>query len=187
MLFRSASQSSASSSRPNCRRAVWSRGTRPCRAAASQSSASSSRPNCRRAVWSRGTRPPSGGSSMAEARSAAQPSSPPKSQLGQQWKRLSKRACKRAAQPAGPVLAGTPAWGSGELHVQRMPEPRRRDLRPSSLPSLCGACRWRQNDQFARRHSTMQNVLFLMSPHTYFVRCPPKGLDSLGAAQRESA
>ena len=33
---------------------------RPCRAAASQSSAPSSRPNCRRAVWSCGTRPPLG-------------------------------------------------------------------------------------------------------------------------------
>ena len=34
---------------------------RPCRAAASQSSARSSRPNCRGAVWSRGTRPPPSG------------------------------------------------------------------------------------------------------------------------------
>ena len=46
------------------------------------------------------------GSSIADARSAAQPSSPPRSPLGQQSRRLSKRAFKRTAQPAGP----TPCW-----------------------------------------------------------------------------
>ena len=45
---------------------------------------------------------------MAVARSAPQPSSPPRSPLGQWSKRLSKRAFKRTAQPAGPA----PCWSS---------------------------------------------------------------------------
>ena len=53
------------------------------------------------------------GSSMADARSAAQPSSPPRSPLGQQSRRLSKRAFKRTAQPAGPTPCWRPPLGGG--------------------------------------------------------------------------
>ena len=45
---------------------------------------------------------------MSDARSAAQPSSKPRSPLGQRSKRLSKWACMRTAQPAGP----NPCWSS---------------------------------------------------------------------------
>ena len=92
------------------------------------------------------------GSSMADARSAAQPSSPPRSPLGQQSRRLSKRAFKRTAQPAGP----TPCWssrlegarGSGMVNGCQSLVEGIFGLRPT--PSAC-------------RDFTMQNALFLMS------------------------
>ena len=55
------------------------------------------------------------GSSMADARSAAQPSLPPRSPLGQQSRRLPKRAFKRTAQPAGPCPCWRPPLGGGRV------------------------------------------------------------------------
>ena len=52
---------------------------------------------------------------MADARSAAQPSSPPRSPLVQQSGRLSKRAFKRTAQPAGPSPCWRPPLGGGRV------------------------------------------------------------------------
>ena len=64
-----------------------------------------------------------------------------------------------------------------------MPEPRRRDLRTSGLPSLCGACRWRKNDQFASLHFKTQNDLFLESRRITLLVPVVRG-ETIGAARR---
>ena len=73
----------------------------PCRAAASQSSASSCRPNCRRAGWYCGTRPPSGNSSKDLARPAAPSSYKPASTSASTAARAATLVVKRAAQQTG--------------------------------------------------------------------------------------
>ena len=50
---------------------------------------------------------------MADARSAPQPSSPPRPATCGQSRRLSKRAFKRTAQPAGPSPCWRPPLGGG--------------------------------------------------------------------------